>query len=522
MLRIRLFPQQYGDVHELQPGEQKTHTLYLSFEEEYAGGLEWTREPLIPVADPCWMTMSGALPYLLPRDQWDFSASAVRQAASLIDSAVSGTNTFVHRREVIDEYGWRHFGDLWADHETVGAPDGRPRVSHYNNQYDVIFGAAMHYMSTGDRAWFELMQDYARHVIDIDLYHTGRDRPAFNRGMFWHTEHYSEAKTATHRAYSRLNVGDRDPLTCGGGPSSEHNYTSGLLLYYYLTGDSTAAESVRELADWVCTMDDGARTPFWWLDRRPTGCASMTVSRDYHGPGRGAGNSINALLDAFVLTGQRHYLTKAEALIRRCIHPREDISRRDLPDIERRWSYTVFLQVLGKYLDLKIAQDEADWMYGYGVESLLHYARWMERHEVPYSQVLDRVEIPTETWPAQDIRKCNVFLLAAKYAADPERERFLDRAGFFFQACLHDLAAYPTCTFTRPVVLMMTNAHLYPYFLAHGGESAPPPEPWDYGFPLAFKPQLHWLQRLRQRLFALRAALVSRALPRGAAAARSE
>ncbi len=45
-----------------------------------------------------------------------------------------------------DEYGWRHFGDLYADHEAVGHSGETPRVAHYNNPYDVIYGAIFQWL----------------------------------------------------------------------------------------------------------------------------------------------------------------------------------------------------------------------------------------------------------------------------------------------------------------------------------------------------------------------------------------
>ena len=65
----------------------------------------------------------------------------------------------------------------------------------------------------------------------------------------------------------------------GGGPSSNHNYTSGLLLYHYLTGDPEAKAAVLGLADWVLAMDDGARTLLGVIDDGPTGLASIMSRR---------------------------------------------------------------------------------------------------------------------------------------------------------------------------------------------------------------------------------------------------
>ena len=75
------------------------------------------------------------------------------------------------------------------------------------------------------------MRELAAHVIDIDIYHCDRDKTAYNRGLFWHTVHYVDADTATHRSYPKAGK------VCGGGPSCEHNYTTGLMLHYFLTGD---------------------------------------------------------------------------------------------------------------------------------------------------------------------------------------------------------------------------------------------------------------------------------------------
>src|SRR5439155_8319568 len=138
------------------------------------------------------------------------------------------------------------------------------------------------------------------------------------------------------------------------------------------------------LADWVLDMDDGARTIFGLVDDGPTGLVSGTVEAAYQGPGRGCGNSVNALLDGWLASGRQIYLDKAEALIRRVIHPPDDVAARDLLNTERRWSYTVFLSVLARYLALKAEHGQVDGAYSYAQASLVHYARWMLEHELPY------------------------------------------------------------------------------------------------------------------------------------------
>jgi hypothetical protein len=125
-------------------------------------------------------------------------------------------------------------------------------------------------------------------------------------------------------------------------------------------------------------------------------------------------------------------------------------------------------------------------------------------HEVPYKEALDKVEIPTETWPAQDIRKSNVFNFAAKYSDESLRARFLERAEFFFERCLTDLSEFSTCTLTRPIALLMTNGYMQTYFATRQLE-APPllSANHDFGEPRAFKPQFCELRQARQRIIFL-------------------
>ena len=439
------------DLHELQGGEQKTHEFVL-----IGGGdplsldaSSWSRRPALAASTPEWYATAGALHHLRPR-----TGDTDPRYGSLVEAAIDGADSFFAKRERIDEFGWRHFGDVYADHENAFSAEGGTIVSHYNNQYDVIGGSAAQFFRTGDQRWWTLMDDAARHVADIDIYHTDRDKPAYNHGLFWHTFHYVPAGRSSHRSYPR------HPKVWGGGPANEHNYATGLRLHWLLTGSAISRDAVLELARWVIEMDDGRRTVLRWVSRAPTGLASATQSPDYHGPGRGAGHSIQALLDGHRVSGDARYLRKAEELIRRCVHPADDIASRRLLEAELRWSYVVFLQSLGKYLDHKADLGERDAAASYARASLLHYARWMAEHEYPYLQKPEILEYPTETWAAQDVRKCEVFLYAARYGKPDERERFLERARYFFDESLSTLAASPTRTLARPMVLLLSNGFM--------------------------------------------------------------
>jgi hypothetical protein len=403
---------------------------------------------------------------------------------ALVDAVLTGHDTFEQKRERADEYGWRHFGDIYGDHEGVFNPSETPLMSHVNNQYDPIAGLFAQFMRTGDVRWWQHCIELAAHVSDIDVYHTDRDKAGYNHGLFWHTYHYVDAGRSTHRSYPRG--------TAGGGPSSEHNYPTGLMLVSFVTGDAVAREAALGLARFVVDADDGSKTIFRFLDRGDTGIASASRSPDYHGPGRGSGNSLNALLDGHRLTGDRLFLDKAEQLIRRCTHPQQDIERLHLLDPENRWFYTIFLQALGKYLHWKAELDELDAMYAYARDVLLHFARWMLDHERPYLDRPDLLEYPTETWPAQDVRKSEVFDHAARYAPAADVDRFTERAEFFFRYGIDTLTAMPTRTLARPVVLMLAHGLLRAHARTNGVARAPVPrEDWRSRWPVheSFVPQ---------------------------------
>jgi hypothetical protein len=496
-LTVHLFPKQFDDLHELQAGEQKTHTVGLACGDgtREEPPLSWVLEPSVLSARPEWYAACEAIPFLTPA-----ADSTDAGYETLVNAAIDGNDTFDLKRERIDEYGWRNFGDLYADHETIGHASNHLLVSHYNNQYDAIGGFAIQFMRTGDLRWWTAMEELAAHVVDIDLYHTLDDKAAYNRGLFWHTAHYTPAGRSTHRTYPH------HPGVDGGGPSNEHNYSTGLMLDFYLTGRKRSRDAAIQLADWVVAMDDGSQTMFRWLSRAPTGLASATVSSTYHGPGRGAGNSIATLRNAYRLSGERKYRDKADALIRRCIHPNDDLPARQLMDAERRWSYTVFLQVLGRYVHDKELSEEIDAEYSYARASLLHYARWMVHHERPYLERAETLQYPTETWAAQDIRKAEVLELAACYALETERHLFLERARFFFTTAIGTLLCSETRTFTRPVVLLLSNG--YSHFALQAGLTSSVRAgdgAADFGRPTRFRPQR---EVARQRVIGLGAAVV--------------
>ncbi len=489
-LLVGMFPVAGSDTHELQGGEQKTRSFWIAT--GHGAGcvndLDWVHDTPRLAQGAAAIAEANVLPWFCPQKHRMGQAAPPRRSTDdatvdggpsvaalhcpalrsdqLVDrfngylrDATTGRFSLDVRRDSIDEYGWRNFGDVPADHEQTHYAGSNTIVSHYNNQFDMIFGGVLQFAASGDPAWFDLFDPLARHVMDIDIYHTTCDRAAFNGGLFWHTDHYVDAHSSTHRTYSRHN--QKPGQSYGGGPSCEHNYTTGLLHYYFLTGNQEARESVLTLAEWVIQMDDGRNTVFGLLDNGPTGAATATVSEDFHGPGRGAGNSINALLDAWTLTGSDRFLAKLEELIRRCVHPSQNPDSLHLLDAEGHWSYTVFLTALGRYLVAKRDAELFDAMYSYSRDVMQSYGRWMAFSERRTLDRPDELRYPTEAWAAQDFRKANVLRIAASCEVDAKQAAAMrDKADMLNNAAWHDLASFGDARLNaRCLSILMTEGH---------------------------------------------------------------
>lgn len=452
---IYLWPEQFPDLFELQGGEHCTRTVWIDWGIDR--GAAWKQlagiydSPSAVVA-PAWIAASSAVPF------FSVAPSLRPEAHAILASALDGEQSFFAKREAIDEYGWRNFGDCWADHEQTYAADPRPVISHYNNQYDLLHGLLVQYLQTDDIRWWRLADPLARHVMDVDIYHTDRDKSGYSGGLFWHTNHYRDAGRSTHRTHSVDMRGKALPGT-GGGPANEHNYTSGLLLYHVLTGDERALGSVVGLADWAIKMDAGEQHLLGIASNHRTGLASCTTEPGYHGPGRGAGNTINALLDGWLATGQRQYVDKCDEILRRTIHPNDAIPQRDLLNAEPRWSYTVYLQVLLKMLEM--TRDAPEWheTRDYARQSVLHYAGWMLTHERAYLDSPAALEYPTETWAAQDLRKGNVLLGAARITTGSAAESLRERGHELLDKAWKSLQSFPTHIYTRPLALVLQQVY---------------------------------------------------------------
>ncbi|MEP2650458.1 MAG: hypothetical protein ABJH06_00555, partial [Paraglaciecola sp.] len=450
-IEVSIFPKQEGRLHELQAGEKKSHILWVSLEDR-SDNLEWvhhTRQVNVPLS---WLQSAKVL-YPLA----SFHENEI--LSKLIKTAVDGDNSFFIKREILDEYGWRNFGDIYADHETAGYEGKHIFVSHYNNQYDPLMGFIKQFLATGNAKWFELADDLAKHIKDIDIYNTQEDKNEYNGGLFWHTDHYLEAHTSSHRSYSKHQASNAyQDHAGGGGPGGQHCYTTGLMLHYFLTANESSKTVVLTLTEWITNVYEGSGTILELLlafrNRHLAGSKNHFTGQ--YPLDRGTANYLVALLDSYELTQDQTFLTKVEDIISHTVHPTESVGQRSLDDVENTWFYTVLLQAMSRYLHIKLNQGQLDESFYYCRDSLLNYAQWMLEHEYPYLEKPEILEYPNDTWTAQDLRKAHI-LASAYYFSHDKNEEYLKKAKYFEDYVANRLNDSETKTYTRILVLTMQN-----------------------------------------------------------------
>jgi hypothetical protein len=472
-IEIGLLPKESEHEHEIQGGEQKTYRFaaYIGQSPANSFPLDGYLSDPYAVIDLEYLRSCGELTHIARNVLEDQAGELYEQ---LVSQAIVGSNSFFAKREKIDEFGWRNYGDLYGDHEAVFHRGTSPMISHQNNQYDCTLGFFYQFIRSGDPRWYHQMIAMADHSWDIDTYHTDHDKLLYNGGLFWHTYHYADADTGTHRSYPKSllhknhfesgrdlsgmgKTGEKLEKVYGkgGGPAASHNYSTGWMYVYFLTGDVRYKEAAINAANYVIKIEDGMKTPFRWLSRQPTGYATCS-SHEYYGPGRASANSTLALLTGYELSNDIKYLKMAVSLMRRTVHPQQDLDQLDLLNAELRWFYTMYLQALCRLIEILRESGGFEEDFFYAVASLMHYARWMTKNERPTLETPERLQYPTETWAAQDMRKWHVLAYSAKWASsDHEQAVLLDRAEFFFQYSVTALDSFPTKSLTRPVVLML-------------------------------------------------------------------
>lgn len=202
---------------------------------------------------------------------------------------------------------------------------------------------------------------------------------------------------------------------------------------------------------------------------------------------RGVGNYLNGLLDSLALTGDRNYLRRAEQVIGGTFSPHDNIADRHLADVETSWFYTIFLQAVARFLEVKKQYGEMHTVsYLTASSAFMKYALWIAACDTPYLTNPSILEYPNDTWVAQDIRKAAILCYASNYAQDQaQREMLLNRATFFYRYVVETLQRSPTRHYSRILAILMQNHGVYGYFTRPSTAwtpvaSATPPSPSPY------------------------------------------
>lgn len=458
-----VFPFQNDEIYELQPGEKKTTTIY------YQSGIaersvDLSNYPLmiIPIVNTKWY--QRCFPWLINNSR----PIKNERYYEIVRACIHGEHSFFKKREIIDEYGWRNFGEIYADHESANNTENQHFISHYNNQYDILQSAILHFWMTGDPEWYKLSFNLADHISDIDIYHTDKDRFEFNKGLFWHTSHYTDAQTASHRCYSAKHSNSN---SYGGGPSLQHLYLGGLFLAGYMRANTHLLDSAKEA---LCFCQNNVNGPST-LKEKTIHFTKVFIKKNlqkikkekyafelWDGPGRASGNALRSLIEGFFHTHDFNYITTANKTIDKLLL-KSRVDELDLLDAEYKWSYLIYLQALSLYVSVKKAYNLEDEYTKKARLELFNYTEWMLLHETTFLSRSDELEYPNETWCAQDLRKAAIFAFVSNLTDNSEKKiRYMEKAVFFYNKSLDDIQNFKERQYlARPQALLMQNCIQY-------------------------------------------------------------
>jgi hypothetical protein len=90
------------------------------------------------------------------------------------------------------------------------------------------------------------------------------------------------------------------------------------------------------------------------------------------------------------------------------------------------------------------------------------------KHESAYHDHPERLEYPTETWAAQDFRKCGVLIEAVEYSGVSRISGAGEQIEALGATAWRHLSGFGTKGLTRPLVLLMTNSGTLGYWRRRG------------------------------------------------------
>ncbi len=326
---VQLFPRSWATPHRFRGGIQKTHDLLFQFHSGDAQDADVESvarafaAPMRALGPPALYRDSKALGFVSVEDPSRFR---------MYDEAIAGvldyqggrpdTQGDIYRElEDKDEYGWLNWGDHYRE--------GSKNLRYWgNNEFDFSWVMLLGYLRGADHddRFFQRGEAMARHLIDIDLYHTDRDIFWANRGLKKH-----DASGVTDH--------NRDP-------NLSHFWLDGLVLYYWLTGDEGARDALEELGQWLQNREED-----------PVGRPGNLA---YCGEVRSKGWVLQALVGLFECLGDRRYFELAKRVIPAeiaLVTTSEGWIANSIGTVDP-WMHGYVTEALGRYL--LVARDLAD------------------------------------------------------------------------------------------------------------------------------------------------------------------
>lgn len=259
----------------LYQGEGITHEVMLGFEPEGTApdatdAFVAFRDRLIAAPDPAYATSTLALGEMPPAGEHLFPDYEQR-----IDRMYDG---YMAKRESRREYGMENFGD-----DTFEWGYGPSYTFWSNQEYDHHHGFLVQWYRSGDRRFFEIGEQAARHYEATDCYHW-----APGREHLIGAPHHHNSKHIVDEGWY--------PDHCVAGASNGHSWVEGLLDYWLLTGDVRAEETARAMGEWY----------IWTVENNAYGAG---------GQERGPGWTLIALSSLYRLTGDERFAAAGERIL---------------------------------------------------------------------------------------------------------------------------------------------------------------------------------------------------------------
>jgi exo-rhamnogalacturonan lyase-like protein len=330
-IEMSLFPREWATAHRLRGGVQKTHDLLFQFHRGSARGASVEtiarafQTPLQALASPETYRDSQAMGLFAVEDP-----AAFRDYEEGMDAVLDyhGTRTDVQgdiyrELEEKDEYGWLNWGDHYRQ--------GEKNLRYWgNNEFDFSWILLLGYLRrpAHDVRYFQLGQAAVRHLMDVDLYHTDRD-------IFWANHGLKK-----HDASGVIDHG-RDP-------NLSHFWLDGLILYYWMTGDEGATDTMKEVGQWLKNREQD-----------PVNAPGMMA---YAGEIRSKGWVMQALTGLFECLGDRSYFDLAQRFVRSEVVPLvtpEGFMLNSIGLVDP-WMHGYVTEGLGRYLLAAGAVDQGD------------------------------------------------------------------------------------------------------------------------------------------------------------------